>query len=182
MEPNFKARTVGAIVTVLALALILPNILHTKKDAGFESQIPAKPSTPSWVDEGENNRVKIELQELASGELQRQIAPAEPRIVETDEPAPVALDPNKSTLDAGGSVVAWTLQVGAFNNTQNATKLRDTLRSEGFKAYLIKNSKTQLDHVYVGPMLQRAKAEEARAQLVLEMSLDGIRLQQYKPE
>lgn len=182
MEPNFKARTVGAVITVLALALILPNILHTKKETGFQSQIPPKPPTPDWVDESENSRVRIELEELANGTLQAEINPPEPRIVKADDAAPAESDPNNSELDTNGAVVSWTLQVGAFSSAQNAITLRDDLRKKGFKSYILKNSKTQLDHVYVGPMLQRTKAEETKAQLILDMSLEGIRMQQYTPE
>ena len=182
MEPNFKARTVGAVVTVLALALILPNILHTKKETSFQSQIPPKPLTPDWVDESENSRVRIELNDLASGKLQTEINPPEPAIAEVDETAPATANPSTSALDGNGGVVSWTLQVGAFSSASNAVTLRDTLRTKGFKSYILKNSKTLLDHVYVGPMLQRAKAEETKAQLILDMSLEGIRLQQYKPE
>ena len=54
MEANFKARIIGAIATVLALALILPNILQGEKKAEYSTEIPAKPSTPNWVDESQS--------------------------------------------------------------------------------------------------------------------------------
>lgn len=179
---NFKARTVGAFATVLALALILPNILHSEKETGFVSDIPPKPDTPDWVDESQNTRVLIELDELASGEVEDRLAPPEPRLVEEDDPKMLHIASDRSSLDDQGAVVAWTLQAGAFKDTANAEKFRDKLRAKKFKAYIIKNSKTNLEHVYVGPMLQHSKAEEERARLLKEMSIKGIRLQQYKPE
>lgn len=179
---NFKARTVGAIATVLALALILPNILHREKEAGFKSEIPLKPETPNWVDESQNNRVIIELDELANGDIESELIPPEPRLVEQDDPKLLHVASDRSSLDDQGAVVAWTLQAGAFNSAKNAEKFRSKLRAKEFKAYIIKNSKTNLHHVYVGPMLQRSKAEEERIRLLKEMSIKGIRLQQYKPE
>lgn len=179
---NFKARTVGAIATVLALALILPNILHREKEAAFETEIPPKPDTPDWVDESKNTRVLIELDELANGEVQKQLTPPEPRLVEQDAPKVLHTASDRTALDDQGGVVAWTLQAGAFKGAANAEKFRDKLRTKEFKAYIIKNSKTNLHHVYVGPMLQRSKAEEERKRLLQEMSIKGIRLQQYKPE
>lgn len=179
---NFKARTVGAVATVLALALILPNILHREKEAGFESEIPPKPETPSWVDETQNSRVIIELDELANGEVEASLAPPEPRLVEQDDPKVLHVASDRSSLDDQGAAVAWTLQAGAFTSAENAEKFRTKLRAKEFKAYIIKNSRTNLYHVYVGPMLQRSKAEEERARLLKEMSIKGIRLQQYKTE
>lgn len=182
METNLKARTIGAIVTVLGLALILPNILHKDKGAAFVSEIPPKPDTPEWVDEKLHTRVRIELNQLAQGESSKEVTPPAPRTVTVDDPKVDRIAANNAGLDEHGAAVAWTLQVGAFGDAANAIKYRDKLRSKDFKAYVLKNPHTKLDHVYVGPMLQRAKAEETRQLLIKEMSITGVRLQQYKPE
>ncbi len=182
MESNLKARIVGAVVTVLALSLILPNILKSEKKTEFSSEIPEKPSTPTWVDESQNSRIRIELDSLAKGEMQASIEAPELKLVKQDDPKLLHVAGERGGLDETGSAVAWALQIGAFNDSSNATKFRDKLRSKSFKAYILKNSKTQLDHVYVGPMLQRSKAEQVRVRLAEEMSIKGIRLQQYKPE
>ncbi len=182
METNLKARLIGALVTVLALALILPNILHRDKGPGFTTEIPAKPKTPDWVDESQSSRVRIELDQLASGDMQNRITPPQPRIADQDDPKMPHLPGERASLDEMGAPVAWTLQVGAFNTSSNAIKFRDQLRAKDFKAYMLRNSATQLDHIFVGPMLQRAKAEQVREQLTKEMAIKGIRLQQYKPE
>ena len=58
MEVNLKVRIIGAVVTVLALALILPNVLQGKPlGESVIISIPAKPSTPDWVDEKQSSRV-----------------------------------------------------------------------------------------------------------------------------
>jgi cell division septation protein DedD len=182
METNLKARTLGAIVTVLGLALILPNILHRDKGEAFTTEIPPKPDTPTWVDEKQHTRVRIELNQLAEGQSEKVITAAEPRTVINDDPRVSSISDDKAGLDMQGAAVAWTLQVGAFGDEKNAIKHRDNLRNKGFKAYILKNENTKLDHVYVGPMLQRSKAEAERTRLIKNMAVKGIRLQQYKPE
>lgn len=183
METNLKARILGAVVTVLALALILPNVLEKDRlRQELSSEMPPTPSTPSWVDESQNSKVRIELESLATGDFQQSITAPEPRVVEQDDPKLLHLATERGSLDEEGAAVAWTLQVGAFSSENNATKFRDELRSKQFKAYILKSGDGSLNRVYVGPMIQRSKAEQARARLQEEMSIAGIRLQQYKPE
>ena len=47
MEGNLTARVLGAVVTGLAMALVLPNVLEEKRlHDPLRSEIPAKPPTP----------------------------------------------------------------------------------------------------------------------------------------
>jgi DedD protein len=183
MEGNLKARILGAFVTVFAMALILPNILQEKRMYDpLYSEIPPKPETPDWVGDVEQARVRIELDELASGEFEKKITAPEPRVVNADDPKVLHDAGNYGSLDQEGVAVAWTLQVGAFEASKNAIAFRDTLRENGFKAYILKNGTGNLDRVYVGPMIQRSKAEQTKDELLNKMEIEGIRLQQYKPE
>lgn len=183
MASNLKARILGAVVTVLAMALILPNILETKKLYDpLRSEIPQKPAVPDWVGDAQSTRVRIELDALASGEFEKKITAPEPRIVNKDDPKRLHDAGELGSLSQSGSAVSWTLQVGAFKAGGNAIKFRDKLRNNGFKAYILKSGSGDLDRVYVGPMIQRTKAEQAKAELIEKMSIEGIRLQQYKPE
>lgn len=183
MEGNLKARILGAIVTIFAMALILPNILAKKELYDpLRSEIPPKPPTPDWVGEVDSTRVRIELNELASGKFEKSITAPEPRVVKKDDPK-ILHDAGKfGSLDQTGAAIAWTLQVGAFKTSKNAIAFRDTLRNNGFKSYILKNGEGSLDRVYVGPMIQRSKAEHTKAMLREKMAIEGIRLQQYKPE
>jgi cell division septation protein DedD len=56
------------------------------------------------------------------------------------------------------------------------------LRNKGYKGYILKSSSGTYDRVFVGPMLQRAKAEQLKIELSKETTIKDIRLQQYKPE
>jgi DedD protein len=183
METNLKARILGAVVTVLVLALVLPNVLQGQRlGVDDTTLIPAKPKTPSWVDEKQSSRVRIELNALAEGDFQQKITAPESRYVLQDDPKYPSIPGERAGLDTQGAAIAWTLQLGAFENSQNAIELRDSLRAKGYKGYILKNGSGTYDRVYVGPMLQRAKAEQLKIELTKETSLKDIRLQQYKPE
>ncbi len=183
MVGSLKARILGAVITVCAMALILPNILESKKLYDpLRSAIPPKPEVPAWVGEVESTRVRIELDALASGQLEKDITAPEPRIVSKDDPKRLHDAGELGSLNQAGAAVTWTLQVGAFKASENAIQFRDTLRANGFKAYILKNGSGNLDRVYVGPMIQRTKAEQTKAELLSRMDIKGIRLQQYKPE
>ncbi len=60
----------------------------------------------------------------------------------------------------------YTVQLGVFSNPTNATDLVDRLRRHGIKAYVE-------TRVQVGPFLNRAEAEKARAELQ-RMGLNGL--------
>jgi len=183
MEGNLNARVLGAVVTVLAMALVLPNILEEKSlQDPLRSEIPPKPEFPDWVNEADSTRVRIELDALASGKFEETITAPEPRVATHDDPKILHDSGKFGSLDQRGAAVAWTLQVGAFKADKNAISLRDKLRAKGFKAYILKNGDGTLDRVYVGPMIQRTKAEQTKNKLLDEMAIKGIRLQQYKPE
>jgi DedD protein len=183
METNLKARILGAVVTVLALALVLPNILQGQRlgvdDTTF---IPEKPETPSWVDKKQSSRVRIELNALAEGDFQQKITAPESQYILQDDPKDPSIPGERAGLDAQGAAIAWTLQLGAFKNSQNAIELRDSLRVKGYKGYILKSGSGTYDRVFVGPMLQRAKAEQLKIELSTETAIKDIRLQQYKPE
>jgi DedD protein len=183
MEGNLNARVLGALVTVIAMALVLPNILDEKSlHDPLRTEIPPKPPTPDWIGEADSTRVRIELDALASGKFEKEITAPEPRVVKRDDPKRLHDTGKLGSLDQHGAAVAWTLQVGAFKTGKNAISFRDKLRAKGFKAYILKNGDGTLDRVYVGPMIQRTKAEKTKAKLLDEMAIKGIRLQQYKPE
>ncbi len=183
MEINLKARIIGAVVTVLALALILPNVLQGKPlgEAAMIS-IPAKPNTPDWVNEKQTSRVRIELNALASGSFEQKITAPEPRYVLQDDPKDSGVAGERASLNEQGAAIAWTLQLGAFKESKNAIELRDTLRVKGYKTYILKNGIGTFDRVYVGPLLQRSKAERLKIELIKETDIKDIRLRQYTPE
>lgn len=183
MEINFKARILGAVITVLLLALILPNVIKGQQlDTDDDSSIPVKPEVPSWVDEKQSSRVRIELNALDAGSFEEKVTAPEPEFVLQDDPRDPSIPSDRAGLTIQGEAVAWTLQLASFKNSKNAIELRDSLRSKGYKAYILKDGAGGFDRVYVGPTLQRTKAEQLKLELTQETKLKDIGLRQYTPE
>lgn len=86
-------------------------------------------------------------------------------------PAPVAAPKPPATASTG-----FAVQVGAFGNAAEATKLRDRLRAAGFTAFTesVASDKGPLTRVRVGPVLTRAEADQLRAQVGAKAGVSGI--------
>lgn len=77
---------------------------------------------------------------------------------------------------------AWTIQLGAFGNRANATRLVGKLRRYGFDAYVRRerhHSGQVLTKVFVGPQLKRARAEQKLERLEELFNTQGI-IKRYK--
>ena len=66
------------------------------------------------------------------------------------------------------STIAWAVQVGSFDQSENATALRDRLLGDGYSAWLsnIRKVGSNRTRVAIGPMLLRADAVALREELV----------------
>lgn len=86
-------------------------------------------------------------------------APAKP----VDAPTPAA-------------AVGFAVQLGAFGNAAEATKLRDRARAAGFSAFVeaVPTDKGTLNRVRVGPVASRAEADALKAQLSSKLGVSGI--------
>lgn len=91
--------------------------------------------------------------------------PATPK---TDEPEPAPATAPK----------AWAVQVGSFTQRENAMKLRDKLRSKGFKSFVeqITSSGKTFYRVRVGPEVSRDKAVALQKDLQAKMKLQDSRV------
>ncbi len=95
--------------------------------------------------------------------------PAKP--AETPKPAAPAPAPVPAAADVG-----FAVQVGAFGNAAEATKLRDRLRGLGIAAFTdtVATDKGRLTRVKAGPVSSRADADRLKAQVKAKAGLDGI--------
>jgi len=98
--------------------------------------------------------------------------------VQSDLPtAVIALDGNESAPPRAAPAVAggFVVQVAAFASEAEANTLRDRLRAGGFATYVEKVARENgaLWRVRVGPEIQRAKADEARAAIKRTFNLDA---------
>lgn len=183
MEQHLKKRLLGAVVTVLIIAVVLPIILNTQYLPSLERQaIPQRPGIAIVKTDDERQQIRQHLEKLQSGEAREEITLQDPRVVEDDDQPIAGVDGDQLALDAGSRPVIWTLQVGAFKQLENAQRLLSKLREDGFKAYSLVFPSTEVTRVYVGPMQTRNEAESIRGSLRQQLELDDIYIARYQAE
>jgi len=105
---------------------------------------------------------------------------AEPKPVATPAPATaVAKAAAPSKIDVNGLPVSWSIQLASLSNRAGAEKLQQTLRSQGYNAYI--RSAGGMNRVYVGPLIERAEAERTRDAINRQNSLKGF-VVRFQPE
>lgn len=182
-EQHLKKRLLGAAITVLAIAIILPIVLNTQYLPPLDrAEFPPRPGVAIIKTDDERSEILESLKRLDSGEARRAISLPEPRVVSRDDEPISGVDQTEMALDGNARPISWTLQMGAFNQVRNANSLRDQLRRQGFKAYTIAFPGQDITRVYVGPMLTRQDAEEAREKLTDEFGQSDIYIRRYQTE
>ncbi|MGY3264063.1 SPOR domain-containing protein [Lysobacter sp. HA35] len=99
----------------------------------------------------------------------------------TTPPAPPAATPapaaaTVATTAPAASSVGFAVQLGAFADADEATRLRDRARNAGFPAFVEKvhTDHGDLSRVRVGPVPDRAAADALRAQVASKVGVSGI--------
>ena len=90
----------------------------------------------------------------------------------TPEPAkPVAVP-----AAPAASSVGFAVQLGAFGKADDANALRDKVRAAGFSAFVeqVRTDKGTLHRVRVGPVANRAEAENLKAQVASKVGVAGM--------
>ena len=183
-----KHRVIGAVILVALAVILLPMILHETPPSQPDEQLHEIPLPDKKIfvspvpqpPEAEKSAV------LAPPPSKPEPSPA------PEKPAPEALSPKppgsvaapKAAPDAGVRdkpapppvQKGWIVQAGAFTRHDNAQKLRDRLRQQGFAAELeqITVDKGTLVRVWVGPFHDKAEAKAAQARLEREHNLKGV--------
>lgn len=156
METKLQQRLVGAVVLVALGVILVPALLD---GSGYKSrhdrsiEIPAKPVLPAL------NEVKA-----------RSVAVATP--VETKK----KVVEQKKKIVPPKPVQSWALQVGTFSQEENALAFRDTLRKEGYTAY-VTNGKSDGKTSYrvrIGPELEKAQLETLKSKLKSVKKINGF--------
>ena len=200
MEQQLKQRLTGAIVLVSLAVIFIPVILEGPRDewAPRDHTIPEPPDlgyhtpmdlpTPVTRDEKPRDPPVEEIAvEAVPGETpvplpvpeiaeQEQAVPVKPQ---PPEEKSVAVSAREQTLANG-----WYVQVGSFSKLENASSLRDQLRSDGLDAHLqsVKADKGTSYRVLVGPSQTRSIAEKLQIKLVAGQKLGGIVIEISAPD
>jgi DedD protein len=196
----FKQRIIGAIVLVALAVIFIPILLPGHRDFGFsdtESHIPPKPA------ELENLKV-LELEKPLPAPAPREVVrtpiderspPAPETETETEtetqtvEQQPAAADKKPLTppvsqdtsSDTATTSKAWVVQVGSFSNRDNALRLRDQLRSKGYKTFVeqISTAEKTFYRVRVGPVVSRDNALALQKELQAKMKLPDTKVMSH---
>lgn len=109
----------------------------------------------------------------AKPEPAKPVAKPEPK----PEPKPEATASKPATPAApAASGVGFAVQLGAFGQANDANALRDKVRSAGFSAFVeqVRTEKGSLHRVRVGPVANRADAEQLKAQVAAKVGVAGM--------
>jgi cell division septation protein DedD len=115
-------------------------------------------------------------------EAKPQPKPAEPKPVAAKpvepKPAPPVKPPAPKPVaaTAGAGKVGFAVQLGAFSDAAEAGAMRERLRAAGFSAFTesVNTDKGKLTRVRVGPVLDRAAADQLKSQIRAKTGIDGI--------
>ncbi|QJQ19828.1 SPOR domain-containing protein [Pseudomonas sp. SK] len=141
---------------------------------------PSQPITPS-------PQAQAQAQTQVQAQPPKAQAPA-PKVEPKPEPKPavasapaaaVAKAEAPSKIDVNGLPVSWSIQLASLSNRAGAEKLQQTLRSQGYNAYV--RSAGGMNRVYVGPLIERAEAERMRDAINRQNSLKGF-VVRFQPE
>jgi cell division septation protein DedD len=106
----------------------------------------------------------------ASARIKTELTGVSPRVLDLqpDLTAPVT-NPNDP-------LVRWVVQLGVFNDSGNAQKLVEQLRSEGMTAYseTISGKPVTTYRVRVGPFLEHEEATRTQQQLSERQKISGV--------
>jgi cell division septation protein DedD len=92
------------------------------------------------------------------------------------EPATAAAKPVPVPAAPAASSVGFAVQLGAFGQATEANALRDKVRAAGFSAFVeqVRTDKGTLNRVRVGPVANRAEAENLKAQVASKVGVAGM--------
>lgn len=167
MEERIRQRLVGASVLVALGVIFIPMLFDSPNEGWLGEERPLIPPKPA------------EIEELAKAPVPAITLPAtEPVKAETETPAPKPPPVSEASRQPQQDerLVRWAVQVGSFSSRDNAIRLRDSLRKQGFKAYteVVDENGQRSTRVRVGPELDEERAKRLRAELKSKAKIDGI--------
>lgn len=104
------------------------------------------------------------------------LTPVAPRSSTLTPVAPKPTAPKPAAAVPAAAKVGFAVQVGAFSDATEAGALREKLRAAGFTAFTetVNTDKGKLTRVRVGPTVDRAAADQLKAQVQAKVGVDGI--------
>lgn len=105
-------------------------------------------------------------------------AAPKPEALKPEAPKPAAPKPAATATPTApaASSVGFAVQLGAFGKPADANALRDKVRAAGFSAFVeqVRTDNGVLNRVRVGPVANRAEAEQLKAQVAAKVGIAGM--------
>ena len=202
LDKGLLQRMVGALVLIAIAVIFVPMLFNRQDDLRHVTvDAPSIPATPVVAD---IQMQPVEVPEAKSApegfEIIDEEGDATAATAEDPVPAPVEplapADPAPATapsaptapaepqkpeprLDNNNLPVSWSIQLASLSNRASAESLQQTLRSQGYNAYI--RTADGMNRVFVGPLVERSEANRLRDVLQRQQKLDGF-VVRFKPE
>lgn len=169
MDEQTRYRVTGSLFLLAVAIIVFPMLFDGEGLRSVEIQPLDVPKTVPEVSRREDVAPATDLltrvEELSS-EL-------DDEGFQTDTTGTRFGEPVLSETDAATRI--WAVQVASFGEEENALKLRDQLRGDGYEAFIstVKQDGQVLNRVAVGPFLDQAEADDFRDELSDALSLDA---------
>ncbi|KZX52039.1 MAG: SPOR domain-containing protein [Pseudomonas sp.] len=196
LDKGLLQRMVGALVLIAIAVIFVPMLFNRQDDLRHVTvdapSIPAAPVVadiemqPVEVPEAKSAPEGFEIIEeggdaTAATAEDPVPAPVEPLASADPAPSPAPAEPQKPEprLDNNNLPVSWSIQLASLSNRASAENLQQTLRSQGYNAYI--RTADGMNRVFVGPLVERSEANRLRDVLQRQQKLDGF-VVRFKPE
>ena len=170
-----KQRLVGALILTALAIILLPLLLDGSAEdrRRIVNEIPEPP--PSGME-----RLSVKDLRQRMERMERASAARLPREVVDEGSYDDGAD---FSLDRNNLPVGWSLQLGSFENKDNALGLRARLREKGYHSYILhaKTGDGETWRVLVGPMLKKAALNDLAGKIEERLKLRG-RVVRYRIE
>lgn len=143
---------------------------HVRDDVGSRVLVlDASPDAAELADEPETPAA-------APAQPERPVARAEPEPEPAPAPPARQPDPPAAPEPAAASGVGFAVQVGSFSSEASAIALRDRARAQGLSSFVesVQTDSGRVHRVKVGPVADRAAAEQLKAQVKARLQMDGL--------
>jgi DedD protein len=189
VKEAYKHRLIGAAILGAAAVLFLPSFFKDQQQYRVDtnSHIPMRPQITA-VDFSE----PVQPQDIQPAPApETMFIPDAPQAIQEApssraEVAPLPADTTNSVpdmpLNTDGLPNAWVIQVASLSSKEAATKLRDQLQNQGYKAYVrsIKVGTGEVHRIFIGPKLAKAEAQQIKQQLDKKLKVNSLVLP-FKP-
>jgi DedD protein len=175
LDAKLKQRLIGAVILTSFAIILLPLLLDgTEEDrASIAADIPAPP--------------KIDLEHITVQDVMRKIEQME-KASEARLPKELVDEVNYDAapdhmLDKNQLPVNWSLQLGSFQEEDNATRLRALLREQNYRSYILhaNTNDGEIYRVFVGPSSSKKTLVKMNQEIEIKLKLKG-RIVRYRIE